>query len=217
MQIKIVYDNEALPGFFKAWGFSCLVDLGDRKILFDAGWDGSKLLANLEKMGESPSEIDVIVLSHNHWDHVGGINHLRERESDLWVPASFSNNMKADLSRRFHLHEVREGTRIGDGVWTTGELGANPKEQSLVLRTSEGVLTIVGCSHPGVKVILAAASHFGEPWGIIGGMHGFDDFQVLRDLELVAPLHCTVRKKEILDLFPNKARAGGAGTVFEVE
>lgn len=217
MQIKIVYDNEALPGFLKAWGYSCLVDLGDRKILFDTGWDGSKLLANLAKIGESPSEIDSIVLSHNHWDHVGGINHLRERESDLWVPASFSKNMKADLSHRFRLHEVMEGARIGDGVWTTGELGRNPKEQSLVLRTSEGVLTIVGCSHPGVKVILAAASHYGKPWGIIGGMHGFDDFRVLRDLELVAPLHCTVRKREILDLFPNRARAGAAGTVFEVK
>lgn len=40
MKLKILYDNEAKPGFEKSWGFSCLVELKDEKLLFDTGWDG---------------------------------------------------------------------------------------------------------------------------------------------------------------------------------
>jgi 7,8-dihydropterin-6-yl-methyl-4-(beta-D-ribofuranosyl)aminobenzene 5'-phosphate synthase len=44
-----------------------------RRILFDAGQSGKPILYNMEKMGLNPKEIDMIFLSHCHYDHSGGL------------------------------------------------------------------------------------------------------------------------------------------------
>jgi len=66
MEIKIVYDNIALKGFQKGWGFSCLIELEKTKILFDTG-DGPKFLDNLQKFDISPVDIEYVILSHPHY------------------------------------------------------------------------------------------------------------------------------------------------------
>ena len=48
-----------------------------------------------------------------------------------------------------------------------------------------------GCSHSGVGNILKAASQFGKPYALIGGLHGFSDFDLVKDLTLICPTHCT--------------------------
>jgi 7,8-dihydropterin-6-yl-methyl-4-(beta-D-ribofuranosyl)aminobenzene 5'-phosphate synthase len=216
MKVKILYDNEADPGLSEGWGFSCLISMEDEKILFDTGWDGSKLLSNMAKTGEKTGDIERIVLSHSDWDHVGGLNHLEVPDAQVWVPDSFSKHMKMEIGSRFDLHEVTGPREIMEGVWTTGELGRDKKEQSLVIEVSNGVLVIVGCSHPGVPQVLDSAGRFGKPWGIVGGMHGFDEYEVLRGLELIVPTHCTVNKQRILDLFPEKTVEGRVGLVLEL-
>jgi 7,8-dihydropterin-6-yl-methyl-4-(beta-D-ribofuranosyl)aminobenzene 5'-phosphate synthase len=216
LRIKVVYDNEANPGFEKAWGVSCLIELGAEKVLFDTGWDGGKLLANLDRLGEDPADVSRIILSHQHWDHIGGINHMPGRGAELWVPASFSKNLKGDLSQRFALREVGDPVKIREGVWTTGELGRRVKEQSLVVETPRGLVVVVGCSHPGVKEILDVASKFGRVYAIIGGMHGFSDYAVLKGMGLIVPLHCTANKRRILKIYPDSAVEGRAGSVFDL-
>jgi len=73
MKLKIAYDNKAKPGFKEGWGFSCLIEMEDEKILFDTGWDGNILLSNMEKFGIRPAEIKRAIISHDHWDHAGGL------------------------------------------------------------------------------------------------------------------------------------------------
>ena len=216
MKIKILYDNEAAPGLAKGWGFSCLIILEDEKILFDTGFDGAALISNMRKLGESPQEIRRIVLSHSHWDHIGGINHLRQPNAEIWVPKSFSEHLKAELALRFDLYEVEGPEKIRDGVWTTGEPGRMTKEQSLVIETSKGLLVIVGCSHPGVGNILRVASRFGKVWGILGGLHGFDDYAILEGLGLIVPMHCTVNKKIITEKFQDATIEGWAGLEIDL-
>jgi 7,8-dihydropterin-6-yl-methyl-4-(beta-D-ribofuranosyl)aminobenzene 5'-phosphate synthase len=70
---------------------------------------------------------------------------------------------------------------------------------------------IVGCSHPGVRKIFSAASKFGKIRGVVGGMHGFKDYEVLKGLKLIAPSHCTVNKRKIAELFPEAYVEGKAG------
>jgi len=53
-------------------GFSCLVQIGDHRLLFDTG-SGRTLLNNLEVLGHDARSIDQIVLSHGHYDHCGGL------------------------------------------------------------------------------------------------------------------------------------------------
>lgn len=216
MNLKILYDNEAREGLKRGWGFSSLVTMPDEKILFDTGWDGGVLLSNMRKMGEKPEEITLLVLSHSHWDHAGGISHLQIRDREMWIPRSFSNHLKKELTCRFDIHEVEEPGAIRDGIWTTGELGAETKEQSLVIETKKGLLVLVGCSHPGVPQILEAASAFGDPWGIVGGMHEFEEYGALEGLDLIIPTHCTVHKQEILTRFPNASMKGGVGLDLDI-
>jgi 7,8-dihydropterin-6-yl-methyl-4-(beta-D-ribofuranosyl)aminobenzene 5'-phosphate synthase len=211
MKLKIVYDNEARPGFEKGWGFSCLIELEDEKILFDTGWDGNVLLSNLEKLGVRPEEIKRVAISHAHWDHLGGLPHIRRPDMQVYVPQSFSKRLRGELASRFDLHEVKDAQQIREGVWTTGELGKGIKEQALVLKASKGLVIIVGCSHPGVRKIFSAASKFGKISGVVGGMHGFDDYALLEGLDLIVPTHCTVNKRKIAELFPEAYVEGKAG------
>lgn len=216
MQIRVLYDNEAEKGFHRAWGFSCLASLPDDEMLFDAGWDGQILLGNMRRFGISPRQITKLVLSHPHWDHISGVNHLRKRGVEAWVPKSFSSNLKAELASRFSLHEVDGPQQIGDGVWSTGELTGTVKEQSIVLQAERGLLVLVGCSHPGVGRILKAASQFGEVWGIIGGMHGFKSYSVLKNLGMIVPSHCTRDKAKIRKIFPAATLEGRAGLQIDL-
>jgi 7,8-dihydropterin-6-yl-methyl-4-(beta-D-ribofuranosyl)aminobenzene 5'-phosphate synthase len=61
-------------------GFSCLVTItkSDRttKILFDAGVTPDGLVENMRRLELSPRDIDIIVLSHGHWDHTTGMDGL---------------------------------------------------------------------------------------------------------------------------------------------
>jgi len=211
MKLKITYDNEAKPGFEKGWGFSCLIELEDEKILFDTGWDGNVLLSNLKKFGVRPEEIKRAVISHAHWDHLGGLPHIRRQDLQVYVPQSFSRRLRGELASRFELHEVTDAQRIREGVWSTGELGKGVKEQSLVLGTSKGLVVIVGCSHPGVRNIFSVASKFGKIRGVVGGMHGFKDYALLEGLDLIVPTHCTANKRKIAELFPDAYVEGKAG------
>ena len=61
-------------------GFSALVTIakGDRetRVLFDAGRTPDGLVENMRRLELSPGNIDIIVLSHGHWDHVTGMDGL---------------------------------------------------------------------------------------------------------------------------------------------
>ncbi len=211
MNIKIIYNNKAEPGFESGWGFSCILELEEQNILFDTGWDGKTLLSNMEKLGISPEEIDKVILSHYHWDHTGGLGAIRRKSMDVYVPEPLADLIEEESSNRYNLHSIKNSQQIADGIWTTGLLGDEVKEQSLVVRTEEGFLVVVGCSHPGVKNILEAAGEIGNVMGIVGGLHGFDEYEVLEDLDLIVSTHCTENEDEIRDIYQEKYVEGKVG------
>ena len=73
MKLTITYNNEAKEGFSSGWGFSCLIEADNKKILFDTGDEPTGLLSNMKKLDINPKDIDTVVISHNHWDHTGGL------------------------------------------------------------------------------------------------------------------------------------------------
>jgi 7,8-dihydropterin-6-yl-methyl-4-(beta-D-ribofuranosyl)aminobenzene 5'-phosphate synthase len=175
--ITVVYDNYPYKkGLTTAWGFSCLVRGWDRTILFDTGGDGRLLLANMEKMGINPRDVDYIVLSHIHGDHVGGLASLLHRHHKVTVviPPSFPLDFKEGIVRSGALLQEAEGfTELCRGVYSTGEMGNWIKEQSLVLRTAQGLIVITGCAHPGVvQIVEAIKVHVKEDILLVmGGFH----------------------------------------------
>ncbi len=212
MKITLIYDNEVYREDLKAdWGFSCLVEVDGRRILFDTGADGKILLDNMEKLGIKPETINEVFISHSHRDHTGGLgDFLRvNNEITIYSPSSYQPPQAKEIIM------VKEPIQIHPNVFSTGEL--NGIEQSMVVKTGKGLVVIDGCSHPGVGNILQAASRFGRIYALIGGLHGFREFDVLRDLSMVCPCHCTQFSSEIKSLYPEKYISGGAGRVIEIE
>lgn len=216
MELKIVYDNEAKEGFMKGWGFSCLI--GDQ-LLFDTGGNAKSLLFNMNRLDVKLENINQIVLSHEHEDHVGGIEILAKLGNvTVIVPKSFPNHFKRRLASypNTNIKEVCEVKKISAGVFTTGEIGSSLKEHSLIVRTDNGLLVITGCAHPGLQNILRTASKLGEIYGVVGGFHSFRRLESLETLHLIVPCHYTIYKKEILGLYPESSRKCSAACVINI-
>jgi len=214
MKITIVYDNcLARAGLRKGWGFSALIEADNTPlILFDTGNDGASLLDNMEQLGIDPEEIEIIVISHAHGDHTGGLADILEvnRHARIYLPASISvRNTGREVVA------VSRPVNISETVISTGEL--KHIEQSLAIKTDKGIVVVTGCSHPGVGEILDAASRYGSVYGIIGGFHGFHDFHRLNGLSLICPCHCTQHTPEIKAMFPEQYVACGAGLPLEIQ
>jgi len=64
-------------GQYGEWGFGALVEVDGRRFLFDSGAHPDVVLKNAEALKIDLSDIDEMVLSHNHSDHSGGIITLR--------------------------------------------------------------------------------------------------------------------------------------------
>lgn len=219
MNVKIVYDSEAKEGFVRDWGFSCLIEQGEWKILFDTGASGAILTHNLHQFGVRAEELAIIVLSHKHWDHLGGLRAVLHPGVAVCLPSSFPLGLKKAIAKKAAcIVEVSEPKEIVPGVYSTGEVGRPVKEQSLVLRTSDGkgVVAVVGGAHPGLEQIMVAANRIGDLYGVIGGFHGFKQLELLHELRLIMPCHFTKRRKELLHLYPETSVRCGAGTELEL-
>lgn len=59
------------------WGFAALVEADGHTILFDTGMRPDTVLKNAEELGVDLSSVDTVILSHNHFDHTGGLVTLR--------------------------------------------------------------------------------------------------------------------------------------------
>jgi len=206
LTITILYDNNPYDERLKtAWGFSCLVEQGDLSLLFDTGADAPTLLSNMAVLGLDPAVVDIIVLSHIHGDHIGGLEGILDRNkgTTVYLPRSFPASVKGGIRPRARVVEVREPMEIARGVYTTGELGSGIVEQSLALATGRGLVVITGCAHPGVVKIVAKVKEMsgGDIYLVMGGFHlgGASEAAIegvvegLRQLgvQRVAPCHCS--------------------------
>ena len=207
LSITVIYDNNPYTeGLRVAWGLSCLIRGGERTILFDTGGNGSFLLENMNKLGINPQKIDTVVLSHIHGDHVGGLKEFLDKNEEVtvYLPMSFPQEFKDNLtSSSIKTMEVHAATKICDGVYTTGELGAGIKEQSLIVHTVHGMIVITGCAHPGIVAILKRARALIKD-DILLAMGGFhlggasqgDLKKIVRSfrsigVKFVGPCHCS--------------------------
>ena len=64
------------------WGFSALVEADGHTVLFDTGERPETVLRNAEELGVDLSSVDTVILSHNHFDHTGGLVTLRREFKD---------------------------------------------------------------------------------------------------------------------------------------
>lgn len=205
--MTVVYDNKTLGENFRAdWGFSCFIQGLEKSILFDTGTDGKILLSNMAKLGIQPEAVDLVILSHEHKDHTGGLDAFLSKNSriEVWLPDSFSSNFKNSIQNRgATVQEVTVFQKICTGAYTTGNVNGWIREQSLILETEKGLVVITGCAHPRIVRIIAIVKELTKKniYIIFGGFHlgAYNEKEIkeiighFRDagVEKTGPCHCT--------------------------
>lgn len=241
-QITILYDAFGTdPSITKDWGFSALVEIAGKRILFDTGNDADIFAANVKAKGVDLKTLDFVVLSHRHSDHMAGLNYVLSINPTVKIyapkegfgiygsslPSSFyrkDENLTPEMRyfggappqimkfgaawRGANFELIDKTTEIAPGMTLIALVSDAPgtkelKELSLAINTSEGIVLVVGCSHPGIeKIVEAAAAINPKIYLIAGGFHlvaASDDViakavAALKDtfkVERIAPGHCT--------------------------
>lgn len=205
--ITIVYDNYPFDERLEtAWGFACIIEGLSETILFDTGGSGDLLLSNVAKLNFEPGAIDSIVLSHIHGDHTGGLATFlnANRDVKVFLPKAFPSDFKHEISQLASAVVETDGPcKVCEKAWTTGVLGIGIKEQGLCIETSDGVVVITGCAHPGIVQMTSAANErVNMPmYAVMGGFHmsgasAHKIKDVIADLkklgiQKVGPCHCS--------------------------
>lgn len=201
MKLTVLCDNATyIDQYYLAEpALSFFIEDEGRRILFDTGYS-DVFIKNAEKMNIPLKETEMIVLSHGHNDHTGGLAYLegldkntvllchpetgkdREYEGlDISMPVKVS-----ELSGKYTVVEERKPRRLTEKLWYLGEIErrwqhVEPLEDdelhddtALVYDGEEGLLIITGCSHSGIINICEHARKVtGKKTirGVIGGFH----------------------------------------------
>ncbi len=242
VQITVLYDafgkDAALQ---KDWGYSALIEYGQKRILFDTGNNPDILAQNAKAKNVDLANLDLVVMSHRHGDHMGGLTYLLRvnpkvkiyapkegfgvygsdlpssfyrKDASLPAEQRYFNGTPPDVMRfgtawpgaNFQL--VDKTSEIAPGIHLISLVSDKPgtlelRELSLALKTPNGMVIVVGCSHPGIdKIVEVAAAINPHIHLIAGGFHlvvaNDSDIEkivtTLHDrfkVEYVAPGHCT--------------------------
>ena len=241
-QITILYDAFGTdPSMTKDWGFSALVEVAGKRILFDTGNDADIFAANVKAKGVDLKTLDFVVLSHRHSDHMAGLNYVLSVNPTVKIYAPkegfgiYGSSLPSSFYRkdetlppemRYYSGEppqtmkfgaawhgakfelIDKTTEISPDITLIALVSDAPgtkelKELSLAINTSEGLVLVVGCSHPGIDKIVEAAAAINPKIHIVaGGFHlvvASDEVvtkavAALKDtfkVERIAPGHCT--------------------------
>lgn len=236
IRLTIAYDNVLFKkGFISDWGFSCLVQGADKTILFDTGMNADILMSNMSTLGIKADGIDDLVLSHDHPDHIGGVEKCIEMNPGLRISLvkSFRSAFKkAALKKGAQIKEVSVPEMISKDCFSTGEMkNFQRNEQSLVIVTDMGLIVITGCAHPGLVDIVEQIQTISQEniLLLMGGFHRMYDMapgirKIARRLktagvEFVAPSHCS--GSEAMNIFSKTfgrhAIESGLGRTITVE
>lgn len=221
MLIKVLYDKDTLDkNLYTGWGVSFLIE---DKVLFDTGENGRWLIKNMEKLNVDLNRLEMIVISHEHWDHTGGLWELLKERRGLNVYACphFSPEFKNKVSSLMgNLVEAERCAQISKNIYVTGQIsgeyaGQYIPEQALILKTNNGISIITGCAHPGIMKILEEVKESfpnESVYLVMGGFHLIDkERRVIKliveefkkiGVKKVGPTHCSGREAQ--GIFKNK-------------
>jgi len=212
IKVTMIYNNVGKgESLISEWGLSILIEKNDECLLFDTGGKPEVLLGNMRSAGIDIGKISQIVISHNHWDHVNGLDAVLNQgnlKPKVYVPEYSLEDIHHNF-KKADLIGINESIQINDFVWTTGQLEGryndNPLfEQSVFIKDGNSVYLFTGCSHPGiVKIVEHTRRLLGDEdiKLVAGGFHLgkhsekqiYDISDKLKNLgvEKIAPSHCT--------------------------
>jgi 7,8-dihydropterin-6-yl-methyl-4-(beta-D-ribofuranosyl)aminobenzene 5'-phosphate synthase len=266
-QITVIYDVFGKDASMKKdWGYSALVEVGGKRILFDTGNDAAIFANNVKAKGIDLRQLDFVVMSHRHSDHMAGLSHVLSVNPKVKIyapkegfgiygsslPSSFYRKNEAlPPEMRYYdgappavmqfgaawaganFEPIDKNTEVAPGVWlialVSDAVGTKElRELSLAIDTPNGIVLLVGCSHPGIEAIVEAASKINKKIHLVaGGFHLLvapDDVIAkistsLRDtwqVANIAPGHCTGEPtfSALRQAFGDRYWYAGLGTVL---
>ncbi len=269
-QITVVYDAFGKDAAMKKdWGYSALVEVAGKRILFDTGNDAATFAQNVKAKNIDLRQLDFVVMSHRHSDHMSGLSHLLSVNPKVKIyapkegfgiygsslPSSFYRKNDALPSEmRYYdgapptvmqfgaawpganFEPIDKTTEVAPGVWLIALVSDAPgvkelRELSLAIDTANGIVLLVGCSHPGIEAIIEAASKINKKIHLVaGGFHllvAQDDVIAkistsLRDnwqVANIAPGHCTGEPtfSALRQTFGDRYWYAGLGTVLPLQ
>jgi len=236
ISITIVYDNNPfLEGLQTDWGFSCLVEVGTTKLLFDTGDNGNILLNNMARLNIDPKTIDIVFLSHFHHDHTGGLSDFLSQNSKVTVyyPQSFPIELIEVIKNSGTVPvPISSFQELQTNIFSLGEIEGAVPEQSLAIRTTKGIAIFTGCAHPGIiKILQKAKNQFpGEMiYLALGGFHLHkkteneikDTINKIFEMEIhnAAPSHCSgdIARKMFKEVYGDNYIEIGTGKVITIK
>jgi 7,8-dihydropterin-6-yl-methyl-4-(beta-D-ribofuranosyl)aminobenzene 5'-phosphate synthase len=169
---NVAYDKNLKPG----WGFACLIQGLEKTILFDTGAQADILSHNIKLTGVDTDRIQYLVISHTHGDHTGGLEAVAGGKSlqALFLPEELPSALLNRQNRPGLKREILTSSReICPDVHTTGVMGDQIIEQSLIIDMPQGLVLITGCAHPGIVSILQRTKKIlnKEIYLVLGGFH----------------------------------------------
>ena len=270
-RITVLYDAFGKNASMKKdWGYSALVEIGGKRILFDTGNNADTFAQNVRTAGVDLTRLDFVVMSHRHGDHMSGLAYLLSVNPNVPIyapkegfgvygsslPSSFYRKAESlpPEMRYFdgappqvmefgaawphaNFKLIDQTTEIAPGVWLVALVSDAPgtkelKELSLAVDTPEGIVLVVGCSHPGIEAIVEAVTKTTNKRTrlIAGGFHMVvaPDAMIekvstsLKDnakVAWIAPGHCTGEATFVAlkKVFGDHYVYAGLGTVLELD
>lgn len=202
MKFIVVFSDKAKDRrLLKGWGIS--IYFPEFYLLFDTGENPLYLEHNLKTLGISLNDIKYIFLSHEHWDHIGGIELFKNEKRIVFIPEGFTDDTIEELNAlKFDVRIIDKNQRILPEVYSTGPLGDVMKEQSIIFNEKEGLKIFTGCTHQGFRELFEVSSRYGTLFNFVGGgFHLLDaDKEMINEVigifneyrvKSVGPFHCT--------------------------
>lgn len=158
-----------------------VVETGERTILFDTGLNAGGITAALAEAGLTPDNIDTVVITHMHGDHIGGLSGdagvtftnaayvTGQAEYDHWAAAGnerFDGKVRPLADK---ISFIDDGGSVAPGVTAMAAFGHTPGHMTYMLESG------------GKQLLLVAdlANHY--VWSL-----GYPDWEVRFDMDKAA-------------------------------
>ncbi|MFQ2540463.1 MBL fold metallo-hydrolase [Aeromonas caviae] len=153
----LVDDDVHLPGCLPERGLALLLECDGLRVLFDSG-RGRALCHNAAVMGIDLASLTHVVLSHGHYDHVGGVGSLPAYPRP--IPLIACPDVFCERGYFLSLPFWRRNLYRLSGA--------------LAYKSEQGLIVFIGCGHAGVENIIEWAKEVcGDEriHAVIGGLH----------------------------------------------
>ncbi len=187
LELTVLVEEKTEEGYLSDAGVSYLFRTNQGSLLFDVGFGPERptLAYNADRMGIRLNQVDSLVISHLHPDHMGGIKASRSKcvtlPKEIGLPDGQPCFLPAKAEARgFKAELIDRPQLLNAGIATTGPLARSlfffglTEEQALFANVKgKGLVVFTGCGHPTIELIVQMVNRLSNEdiYSIGGGLH----------------------------------------------